>query len=82
MPLGGAAAFDVDVDNELGCLRTRRSFLLHQPNMADINLQEIHDFMVEIAKKVGERITSAKPTTGAAGSKKNCISSRPTAQCV
>jgi myo-inositol-1(or 4)-monophosphatase len=40
--------------------------------MADINLQEVHDFMIEIARKVGERITSAKPTTGAAGSKKNC----------
>lgn len=40
--------------------------------MADINLQAVHDFMIEIARKVGERITSAKPTTGAAGSKKNC----------
>lgn len=41
--------------------------------MADINLQEVHDFMIEIARKVGERITAATPTTGAAGSKKNCM---------
>jgi myo-inositol-1(or 4)-monophosphatase len=40
--------------------------------MADLNLQEIHDFMVSIAKQAGERIVSAKPSTGAAGSKKNC----------
>lgn len=40
--------------------------------MADINLQEVHDFMIDIARKVGERITSATPSTGAAGSKKNC----------
>ncbi|KAF9740319.1 inositol monophosphatase [Paraphaeosphaeria minitans] len=41
--------------------------------MADINLQEVHDFMIEIARKVGERITSATPSTGAAGSKKNSV---------
>jgi myo-inositol-1(or 4)-monophosphatase len=40
--------------------------------MADLNLQEIHDFMISIAKQAGERIVSATPTTGAAGSKKNC----------
>jgi hypothetical protein len=40
--------------------------------MADLNLQEIHDFMISIAKKVGDRIVSATPTTEAAGSKKNC----------
>ncbi|KAF2738081.1 inositol monophosphatase [Polyplosphaeria fusca] len=41
--------------------------------MADINLQEIHDFMISIAKKAGEMITSAVPTTGTAGSKKNSV---------
>ncbi|KAJ4305299.1 hypothetical protein N0V90_000830 [Kalmusia sp. IMI 367209] len=41
--------------------------------MSDINLQEVHDFMIEIAKKVGERITSATPSTGAAGFKKNSV---------
>jgi myo-inositol-1(or 4)-monophosphatase len=40
--------------------------------MADLNLQEIHDFMISIAKQAGERIVSAKPTTENAGSKKNC----------
>lgn len=40
--------------------------------MADLNLQEIHDFMISIAKQAGERIVSAKPTTDSAGSKKNC----------
>jgi hypothetical protein len=40
--------------------------------MADLNLQEIHDFMVSIAKQAGERIVAAKPTTEGAGNKKNC----------
>jgi myo-inositol-1(or 4)-monophosphatase len=40
--------------------------------MADINLQEVHDFMISIAKQAGERIVSAKPTTQGSGSKKNC----------
>ncbi|EOA82732.1 hypothetical protein ACJQWK_04449 [Exserohilum turcicum] len=39
--------------------------------MADLNLKEIHDFMVSIAKESGERIVSAKPTTSTSGSKKN-----------
>ncbi|KAL6706611.1 hypothetical protein ACN47E_005367 [Coniothyrium glycines] len=41
--------------------------------MADINLQEIHDFMISIAKQAGTRIVSATPTTSAAGSKKNSV---------
>lgn len=40
--------------------------------MDSINLQEIHDFLIEIAEKAGEMITSAKPTTAESGSKKNC----------
>jgi len=40
--------------------------------MADLNLQEIHDFMVEVARKAADRITSATPTTDTSGSKKNC----------
>lgn len=40
--------------------------------MADLNLQEIHDFLVEVAKKAGEMITSAKPSTQTSGEKKNC----------
>jgi hypothetical protein len=43
-----------------------------QFKMADLNLQEIHDFMISIAKQAGERIVAAKPTTEGAGSKKNC----------
>jgi len=43
--------------------------------MADLNLREIHDFMISIAKQAGARIVSATPSTEAAGSKKNCLSS-------
>ncbi|KAB2575936.1 Inositol monophosphatase [Lasiodiplodia theobromae] len=39
--------------------------------MADLNLQEIHDFLIEVAKKAGEMITSAKPSTTTTGEKKN-----------
>lgn len=42
--------------------------------MADLNLQEIHDFLIEVAKKAGEMITSAKPSTTTTGEKKNCES--------
>jgi len=42
-------------------------------NMADLNLREIHDFMVSIAKSAADRITSAKPTTSSSGSKKNSV---------
>ena len=41
--------------------------------MADLNLREIHDFMVSIAKSAADRITSAKPTTSSSGSKKNSV---------
>ncbi|KAF2198360.1 inositol monophosphatase [Delitschia confertaspora ATCC 74209] len=41
--------------------------------MEDLNLKEIHDFMISIAHKAGEMITAAHPTTGAAGSKKNSV---------
>jgi hypothetical protein len=41
--------------------------------MADLNLQEIHDFMIEVARKAADRITSATPTTDSSGSKKNCM---------
>ncbi|KAF2280207.1 inositol monophosphatase [Westerdykella ornata] len=41
--------------------------------MAELNLQEIHDFMISVAKKAGEMITSARPTTEAAGNKKNSV---------
>jgi myo-inositol-1(or 4)-monophosphatase len=41
--------------------------------MANLNLQEIHDFMLQVALKAATRITSATPTTDAAGSKKNSV---------
>lgn len=40
--------------------------------MADIDLRDIHDSLIAIAKQAGERIVSATPSTDAAGSKKNC----------
>jgi myo-inositol-1(or 4)-monophosphatase len=39
---------------------------------ADLDLQEIHDFMISIALKAADMITSAHPTTSAAGNKVNC----------
>lgn len=39
--------------------------------MGDINLEEIHDFLVDIAHKAGEMITSARPNTAISGTKKN-----------
>ncbi|KAF2500594.1 inositol monophosphatase [Lophium mytilinum] len=39
--------------------------------MADLDLQEIHDYLVSLAHKAGEMITSAHPTTSASGTKKN-----------
>ncbi|KAF2852402.1 inositol monophosphatase [Plenodomus tracheiphilus IPT5] len=41
--------------------------------MADINLRDIHDSLIAIAKQAGERIVSATPSTDAAGSKKNSV---------
>ncbi len=38
--------------------------------MAEPNLQEIHDFLMELAKKAGDMITSANPST--IDTKKNC----------
>lgn len=41
--------------------------------MSDINLQEMHDFLVDVAKQAGEVITAARPSTTAAGEKKNSV---------
>ncbi|KAF2712233.1 inositol monophosphatase, partial [Pleomassaria siparia CBS 279.74] len=41
--------------------------------MAHLDLQEIHDFMISIALKAADIITSAHPTTSAAGSKINSV---------
>ena len=39
--------------------------------MAEPNLQEIHDFLFDIALKAGDMITSANPST--VDTKKNCM---------
>lgn len=40
--------------------------------MSSPNLQEVHDFLIGIAHKAGDMITSAKPTTSQdLGTKKN-----------
>lgn len=39
--------------------------------MGDVNLQEVHDFLITVAKKAGEMITSARPIQSDSGSKKN-----------
>ena len=39
--------------------------------MSDINLQEVHDFLIEVAYKAGKMITKATPSAADAGSKKN-----------
>jgi hypothetical protein len=39
--------------------------------MSAVNLQEVHDFLVEVAHKAGEMITSANPKQTEAGQKKN-----------
>jgi myo-inositol-1(or 4)-monophosphatase len=36
-----------------------------------IDLNDIHDFLIELASKAGETITNALPNTGSTGSKKN-----------
>ncbi|KAK8164905.1 hypothetical protein IWX90DRAFT_427480 [Phyllosticta citrichinensis] len=39
--------------------------------MAEHDLQEIHDFLISVAKKAGEMITTARPSTTKTGEKKN-----------
>ncbi|GAM88104.1 hypothetical protein ANO11243_061350 [Dothideomycetidae sp. 11243] len=39
--------------------------------MSNINLQEIHDFLEEVARKAGDMIRDARPSTSISGSKKN-----------
>jgi hypothetical protein len=43
----------------------------------NLNLEEIHDVLVTIAKEAGEMITGAKPVVGGVGSKKNCTLTPP-----
>lgn len=39
-----------------------------------VDLREIHDVLVTVAKEAGTMITAAKPAVGEIGSKKNCKS--------
>jgi myo-inositol-1(or 4)-monophosphatase len=39
--------------------------------MSAVNLQEVHDFLVQVVNMAGEMITSAKPKQTDAGQKKN-----------
>ncbi|CAD0111091.1 unnamed protein product [Aureobasidium uvarum] len=41
--------------------------------MSDINLQEVHDYLVDVAKQAGKVITAARPSTTAACEKKNSV---------
>ena len=41
--------------------------------MSDIDLQEVHDYLVQVAKQAGHVITAARPSTTAAGKKKNSV---------
>ena len=38
--------------------------------MSAVNLQEVHDFLIEVAYQAGEMITSAKPAVTGHGTKK------------
>ena len=41
--------------------------------MSAVDLQEVHDFLIEVAYKAGEMITSATPNAAEAGQKKNSV---------
>ena len=41
--------------------------------MSAVNLQEVHDLLINVAYKAGEMITSATPNATAAGEKKNSV---------
>jgi myo-inositol-1(or 4)-monophosphatase len=42
--------------------------------MADLNLQEIHDLLVDVAHEAGTMMLSATPSYLSSGIKKNCSS--------
>ena len=41
--------------------------------MSNVNLQEVHDFLIKVAYKAGEMITSATPSSADIGQKKNSV---------
>jgi hypothetical protein len=42
--------------------------------MADLNLQEIHDLLVDVAHEAGRMMLAATPSYLSSGTKKNCYS--------
>ena len=40
--------------------------------MADLNLQEIHDLLVNVAQEAGRMMLAATPSYLSSGTKKNC----------
>lgn len=40
--------------------------------MADINLQEVHDVLIAIAREAGQMMLSAHPSVQRTNEKKNC----------
>jgi hypothetical protein len=42
--------------------------------MAEPNLQEIHDFLIALAKKAGELVIAARPSVANSGRKVSCKS--------
>jgi myo-inositol-1(or 4)-monophosphatase len=40
--------------------------------MADLNLQEIHDLLVDVAHEAGRMMLAATPSYLSSGTKKNC----------
>lgn len=41
--------------------------------MSEVNLQEVHDFLIGVAHKAGDMILSAVPSAAGAGEKKNSV---------
>jgi myo-inositol-1(or 4)-monophosphatase len=45
--------------------------------MADINLQEIHDLLINVAEEAGRMTMAATPSQLSSGTKKNCMQVYP-----
>lgn len=45
--------------------------------LGEKDLEEIQEFLINIAHEAGDMILSAHPSTGGTGSKKNCMNLHP-----
>lgn len=45
--------------------------------MADLNLQEIHDLLIDVAHEAGQMMLAATPSYLSSGTKKNCKQPNP-----